>query len=153
MLGLESFLIMTKRLILAFLLSLILPLLAAQTTSAVLRSKHILPAAPGARGGQLQLTGFFVEVDGKRIDLPELSVKSETRLADGRLVRLSTKRDGDNFTVSLTARPTERVSKWGLAIEAGPQEYFTGVMERVIDGPRSEEHTSELQSRGHLVCR
>ena len=136
MLGLESFLIMTKRLILAFLLSLILPLLAAQTTSAVLRSKHILPAAPGARGGQLQLTGFFVEVDGKRIDLPELSVKSETRLADGRLVRLSTKRDGDNFTVSLTARPTERVSKWGLAIEAGPQEYFTGVMERVIDGPQ-----------------
>src|SRR5437870_3333682 len=137
MLGLESFLTMTKRLILAFSLSLILsPLLAAQTTSAVLRSKHILPAAPGARGGQLQLTGFFVEVDGKRIDLPELSVKSETRLADGRLVRRSTKRDGDNFTVSLTARPTERVSKWGLAIEAGPQEYFTGVMERVIDGPQ-----------------
>src|SRR5690625_6616254 len=24
---------------------------------------------------------------------------------------------------------------------------------RVGDGPRSEEHTSELQSRGHLVCR
>src|SRR5690625_6138127 len=28
------------------------------------------------------------------------------------------------------------------------------VKEIVIDGvPRSEEHTSELQSRGHLVCR
>src|SRR5437870_7811828 len=77
MLGLESFLIMTKRLILAFLLSLILPLLAAQTTSAVLRSKHILPAAPGARGGQLQLSGFFVEVDGKRIDLPDLASKAK----------------------------------------------------------------------------
>src|SRR5690625_6029053 len=24
---------------------------------------------------------------------------------------------------------------------------------RCTDGPRSEEHTSELQSRGHLVCR
>src|SRR5690625_5723398 len=28
-----------------------------------------------------------------------------------------------------------------------------GVIERVVDQPRSEEHTSELQSRGHLVCR
>src|SRR5207253_8722060 len=85
----------------------------------------------------LQLTGFFVEVDGRRIDLPpELAVKSETRLADGRLVKLSTKRDGDNFTVSLTAQPTDGVSKWGLAIEAGSQEYFSGVMERVIDGPQ-----------------
>src|SRR5690625_6031071 len=25
--------------------------------------------------------------------------------------------------------------------------------ERLSKGPRSEEHTSELQSRGHLVCR
>src|SRR2546422_4990478 len=25
--------------------------------------------------------------------------------------------------------------------------------ERIFDGPRSEEHTSELQSRLHLVCR
>src|SRR5437870_9398005 len=24
---------------------------------------------------------------------------------------------------------------------------------RILAGPRSEEHTSELQSRGHLVCR
>src|SRR5207244_10782703 len=135
MLGLESLFIMTKRLILAFSLSLILsPLLAAQTTSAVLRSKHILPAAPGARGGQLQLTGFFVEVDGKRIDLPELSVKSETKLADGRLVGLSTKRDGGNFTVSPKARPTEGVSKWGLAIGAGPQECFTARLAGVVGG-------------------
>src|SRR5437660_4075223 len=27
------------------------------------------------------------------------------------------------------------------------------VLERVTDRHRSEEHTSELQSRGHLVCR
>src|SRR5207253_10868918 len=28
-----------------------------------------------------------------------------------------------------------------------------GVVKRLRDGDRSEEHTSELQSRGHLVCR
>src|SRR5690625_6167077 len=27
------------------------------------------------------------------------------------------------------------------------------IAEEVMDHPRSEEHTSELQSRGHLVCR
>src|SRR5439155_25143184 len=32
-----------------------------------------------------------------------------------------------------------------------PNEDRTG--RRVLGGPRSEEHTSELQSRGHLVCR
>src|SRR5207253_8715264 len=33
--------------------------------------------------------------------------------------------------------------------------YHAGVTiaEDVRDSPRSEEHTSELQSRGHLVCR
>src|SRR5207253_6122835 len=29
----------------------------------------------------------------------------------------------------------------------------TSFEERAIPGSRSEEHTSELQSRGHLVCR
>src|SRR5207253_8656814 len=28
-----------------------------------------------------------------------------------------------------------------------------GRSERAVETPRSEEHTSELQSRGHLVCR
>src|SRR5690554_6565487 len=30
---------------------------------------------------------------------------------------------------------------------------FSGVIYWVLDKPRSEEHTSELQSRPHLVCR
>src|SRR5207253_10226889 len=38
----------------------------------------------------------------------------------------------------------------GLFQPLGP---FLIVLTQVIDFPRSEEHTSELQSRGHLVCR
>src|SRR6266508_5626982 len=30
---------------------------------------------------------------------------------------------------------------------------FLGDLPKVYEGTRSEEHTSELQSRGHLVCR
>src|SRR5207253_4208522 len=34
----------------------------------------------------------------------------------------------------------------------GPDHDF-GASPQLFSGPRSEEHTSELQSRGHLVCR
>src|SRR5207253_8604341 len=45
----------------------------------------------------------------------------------------------------------------GFAVRSGRREL--GVVESIAGGPlglaqtRSEEHTSELQSRGHLVCR
>src|SRR5690625_2953822 len=39
----------------------------------------------------------------------------------------------------------------GLADETARAAGLAGAMERIE--PRSEEHTSELQSRGHLVCR
>src|SRR5690625_2587580 len=45
----------------------------------------------------------------------------------------------DDFALALMAR------------EMGDQENYEYFMER--SGNRSEEHTSELQSRGHLVCR
>src|SRR5690625_6650081 len=36
---------------------------------------------------------------------------------------------------------------------AGPYEPFQGLqMSRAYESTRSEEHTSELQSRGHFVC-
>src|SRR5690625_5940737 len=39
------------------------------------------------------------------------------------------------------------------AARASTQRYQEGRPLSAIDGMRSEEHTSELQSRGHLVCR
>src|SRR5690625_4076325 len=35
----------------------------------------------------------------------------------------------------------------------GKSFFLEALGQKVIDGGRSEEHTSELQSRGHLVCR
>src|SRR5690625_7075253 len=47
-------------------------------------------------------------------------------------------------------------SAW-LAVQSGNRAYFLQIDEEVAQGAtisdRSEEHTSELQSRGHLVCR
>jgi alpha-glucosidase (family GH31 glycosyl hydrolase) len=60
----------------------------------------------------------------------------EATTADGHRIRLSITPQGTNFGLSLTATPAADITKWGLAIEAKPDEYFTGLMERVVDGPQ-----------------
>src|SRR5690625_6230395 len=40
-----------------------------------------------------------------------------------------------------------------IGYSAGPQKTAALVQRAFASVPRSEEHTSELQSRGHLVCR
>src|SRR5690625_6346395 len=57
-----------------------------------------------------------------------------------------------NFAPTLAVA---RNARWGRTYEAYAEEpellYTYG--KAVTEGLRSEEHTSELQSRGHLVCR
>jgi len=144
-----------KLLLTISLLSLFASSLPAQDASVVLRSKHILPASGSASPGQLRLSGFFIEIDGKRVELPAQIAKGEARLADGRVVKLSISPGGDNFGVKLTANPATGVTKWGFAVEAGSQEYFTGVMERVVDGPQqlswAEGQDHVLNLRGQKI--
>src|SRR5439155_21954720 len=70
---------------------------------------------------------------------------------------------GDGHHRALHSFPTRRSSDLGLSAESEPSiEDLAGewVFSRALFGARagrrpirSEEHTSELQSRGHLVCR
>ena len=148
---------MLKRIILVVaLLSLGALSLAAEEGTIVLRAKNILPVAKNAPAGQLRLTGLFAVIDGKRVDLPsDLAAKGEAVLPDGHKVTLSIAQAGDNFDVQLAAEPNTGVSKWGLALEAGAQEYFTGVMERVVDGPQQlswqEGQDHVLNLRGQKI--
>src|SRR5439155_8435354 len=51
-------------------------------------------------------------------------------------------------------RPGADVRPWGRrSISPSRLGWRTGVEALLLWLPRSEEHTSELQSRGHLVCR
>src|SRR3712207_6881392 len=54
--------------------------------------------------------------------------------------------DGKQYIYSLQLGLTYKVNEWLSAFAGGRMNYFFGVM-------RSEEHTSELQSRQYLVCR
>lgn len=39
--------------------------------------------------------------------------------------------------MELSAKPDTDIVKWGLSIDARPDEYYTGLMERVVDGPQA----------------
>src|SRR5690625_6088107 len=52
---------------------------------------------------------------------------------------------------SLVEQAVEAITKAARTGKIGDGKIFITPMEEII--PRSEEHTSELQSRGHLVCR
>jgi alpha-glucosidase (family GH31 glycosyl hydrolase) len=76
-------------------------------------------------------------------------------MSDGRVVSLSIKPDGKNSEVSLTAQPDSGIVKWGVAVGASTNEYFTGLMERVVDGPQADSWkvglTNALNLRGQKV--
>jgi len=60
----------------------------------------------------------------------------DAMMADGHRVRLAITPQRMHFDVSIGATPAGDITQWGIAIDAAPDEYFTGLMERVIDGPQ-----------------
>src|SRR3989442_4481390 len=105
-----------------------------------------------ASGGYSPLTGFMGQADYQR-------VLHEMRLADGR-----------PWPLPITLRASDATPLRGMAALAGPDGTILGLLEvrevytasrreeaqlvyGTTDAKRSEEHTSELQSRPHLVCR
>ena len=109
------------------------------------------------------LEGFFYETSAGRQMLPPLnptqaadgSISARVTMSDGRVVNLSITPDGPNSEVSLTAQPDSGIVKWGLAVGASTNEYFTGLMERVVDGPQQDSWkaglTNTLNLRGQKV--
>lgn len=109
-----------------------------QTSGAVLtlKSPHLRALALSEKAGELRIDGWFYETGSGRHELPAaLITDRRVKTADGHTIQLSLSPQGSNFDIRLTAEPAD-VTKWGCAIEAANDEYFTGVMERVVDGPQ-----------------
>jgi len=110
-----------------------------------------------------QIDGWFYETTNhSRVPLPARLIaeaqskgQSETKMHDGRVVKLVIEPDGKNFNLSLTAEPNVGIVRWGLAMDATANEYFTGLMERVVDGPQAKSWatniTAALNLRGQKV--
>ena len=110
--------------------------------SIILPSKN-LSASSGKRN--LTLGGLFYETASGRAILPStLAAKAaksgrlaaDVKMPDGRTISLSITPAGNNFEISLSADRTEGIRRWGLTIDSAPDEYYTGLMERVVDGPQ-----------------
>src|SRR5262245_6608764 len=108
-----------------------------------LYSNSLAPHGTGRESRALKLDGLFFETAGGLTALPpeiyggvQNELQRRAQLADGRVVTLQVKRDGKNFDVRLTAEPHTDIIRWGIAIDAFDDEYYTGLMERVVDGPQ-----------------
>ena len=121
----------------------------------VLYSERLAAQGQGPDSRALTLDGLFYETTNGRVTLPvRLTVKpqsnrleSQTTMPDGRVVTVSVKPDGKDFNVRLSAQPDADIVKWGLAVRAGDNEYFTGLMERVVDGPQQASWATEHHRR------
>jgi alpha-glucosidase (family GH31 glycosyl hydrolase) len=52
-------------------------------------------------------------------------------------IKLNFIKQSDSYKIELQTTGTEEITKWGLSIQASKDEYFTGLMERVIDGEQN----------------
>lgn len=114
-------------------------------------------------GALPKLSGLFYETTGHhRTPLParllaaaQRKGQGEIKMPDGRIVKLAIEPAGKNFNVRLTAEPAAGISRWGLAVAATADEYFTGLMERVVDGPQAKSWapgiTAAMNLRGEKV--
>ena len=86
----------------------------------------------------LRLDQIYYETDTERINLPALTPGSnwpqQITMPDGRTVTVSVTGDDNDLSFTLTANPNDDITGWGFAADAEPDEYFTGLMERVVDG-------------------
>lgn len=109
----------------------------------ILRSKHLTGHHEGQQKDSLIIDGLFYETSKGRVTLPsQFAVRPpaatgrRARMPDGRFVTLSVRPAGSDFAIRLNAKPDSDIVKWGFAVRAGTDEYYTGLMERVVDGPQ-----------------
>ena len=105
----------------------------------------------------LRVDRLFLETPNGRVSLPAFNAvvgpkawSKQAKLSDGRLVTVSVTPQGKNFDLSFKASPDSDVIKWGLSIDAVQSEYYTGLMERVVDGPQSNSWATGIQEAMNL---
>ena len=124
---------------------------------------HSLASGPLGEGRTLSLAGLFYETANGRVTLPATlsaiidskSWSSESKMTDGRTIKVSVNTYGKNFSLQLQAQPDSDITKWGLTIDARSDEYYTGLMERVVDGPQAASWatgiTKAMDLRGQKI--
>jgi hypothetical protein len=121
---------------------------ATKTSPAILQIP--LSEARGSQtgaAGRLTFTDWFYETAQGRVPIPA-QVTAEARIGaefssqaympDGRVVTFTFQPEGKNSVVHLSAKPDTGILRWGVAVDSLKDEFYTGLMERVVDGPQKE---------------
>jgi alpha-D-xyloside xylohydrolase len=122
-----------------------------------LHSAALAPNPPRSDNRSLRLDEIFFETAQGRVTLPAEFAKgndniktmrweSRIKMEGGRVVTVAVSPQGEYFTIRISAQPDADILKWGLAISADASEYYTGVMERVVDGGQQASWAPGLQT-------
>jgi len=105
----------------------------------------------------LKVDQLFFETANGRVTLSGINAlvgpkawTKQVKLDDGRLVTVTVTPQGKNFGLTFKAAPDADILKWGLSIDAVQKEYFTGLMERVVDGPQANSWATGIQEAMNL---
>jgi alpha-D-xyloside xylohydrolase len=132
----------------------------SKTAALTLKTKE-LSVKPNGHG-TLRLDGWFYETERGRVYLPaELTSKvtevgadqpfaAHTTMPDGCVIKISVSPEGNNFILKLGAEAGLEVLRWGFAIDARADEYFTGLMERTVDGPQQASWAAGIKPAMNL---
>ena len=121
----------------------------AQNGSITLRSNNL-------KTRLLALDGLFFETASGRVPIPITNTivisKARTIETDvaGHKITISVQPQGSDFNLSLAAQPNTDITKWGIAIDSTSKEYYTGLMERVVDGAQAKSWAPGIQEAMNL---
>ncbi|MEJ2108561.1 MAG: alpha-glucosidase, partial [Acidobacteriota bacterium] len=115
------------------------------TNGLLLQSDHLTPGPGGGSDRALKIDEIFYGTGDGRVFLPEDFVETgesrnpreaQLKTSDGRTVTIAVTQTDTDFDIKMHANPDEDILNWGFSISATDDEYFSGLMERVVDGPQ-----------------
>jgi alpha-D-xyloside xylohydrolase len=138
----------------------------AAQANLMLYSGVLAPDPAPSNSRSLRLDGIYYETAQGRVTLPPEFTEgkgriankpweAQSKMADGRIVTISVTPQRNDYAIRISAKPDADITGWGIAIFANENEYFTGLMERVVDGRQEASWapglTTAMDLRGQKV--
>lgn len=133
------------------------PLQGSAGSGSVLQSDYLMPGPGGPEVRSLRIDEIFYETEAGQVALSAASTEGKSALSgeswegqlkmnDGRTVTIAIPQQEKDLAIRLSAQPDAGILGWGISIAADENEYFTGLMERVVDGPQHASWAPGLQA-------
>lgn len=133
------------------------PVQGSTQAGLVLQSDVLSPGTEGAGDRFLRIDEIFYETEKGRVvlsseftdgkgSISDKPWEAQSKTADGRMVTITVTPQGKDFDIRMSAEPDADILNWGISITANEDEYFTGLMERVVDGPQHVSWAPGIQT-------